>query len=177
MITRPKLKLVGWAGLLAALSFGLAACCGNISCDVCLPYASDVALSFDTDSLQAGFRKAELKSAYLVRYAQPGFATVLDTVRLNRDDVPYRSVFSLYELAEQGRSGSQASAGPITDYNYRFVLPAPGRTYNLSDLQVKTRVEGGCCACAENVRRRFVLNGQPVVADGSGAGATTILRR
>ena len=45
----------------------------------------------------------------------------------------------------------------------------------MSNLEVVTGVTSGCCACPVNTRRRFGLNGSPVVAGGH--AAVTVLRR
>ena len=52
--------------------------------------------------------------------------------------------------------------------NYRFVVPAANRTHEMSNLEVKMEASGTkCCDCGTNVRRRFVLNGRQIIADGS----------
>ena len=54
-------------------------------------------------------------------------------------------------------------------------FPNASRSYSISDLEVTTEDGSGCCACPTNVRRRFVLNGKPVIAEGG--AAYTVLRR
>lgn len=160
--------------LLATLACGLAGCCGSIQCDCDVSSAGDVVLRADQDSLQGGFRQAELRGAYAVRYVRPGFATPADTVPLNLVGGPYPSAsISLQNLPPVKGTG-QAAAG-FTAYDYRLVLPNARRIYEVSGLDVATTTTSGCCACPLNARRRFDLDGRAVVAEGS--ASTTTLRR
>ncbi|MDQ2794456.1 MAG: hypothetical protein M3Y12_10690 [Bacteroidota bacterium] len=161
-----------WA--LAALCFGLAGCCQSTQCDCDVSSAGDVVLLADQDSLRGGFRKAELRAAYAVRYVRPGFGTPVDTVALDLVGGAYPSAsISLQALPLGRRAG--AATGAFTNYDYRLVLPNARRTYEVSSLDVATGVTRGCCACPINVRRRFVLDGRPVAAEG-GAAITTLRR-
>ena len=167
MKIRHKLRL---SGLLAALSVGLTACdpCEDTYCPPCSPFSTDVVVRFDDDSLRGGLRKAEIRSAYLVRYARPGFATALDTLRQRgREFNFYPQPLSLQTLPWSRQQSAPAVTGDFTIYNYRFVVPAVRRTHEMSNLEVKTEASGGRCDCGTNVRRRFVLNGRPVIANGS----------
>ena len=60
----------------------LSGCCGSIACDACDSYASGVALRFSVDTLQSsGFRRAEVRSAYVIRYTNQDFTGTRDTIR------------------------------------------------------------------------------------------------
>ena len=61
--------------LLCFLSFGCGLDCNQQTCDCFSEAEDDVFLRFDLDSLNQGFRKAELMGAYLVRYAPPAGAS------------------------------------------------------------------------------------------------------
>jgi hypothetical protein len=167
-------SLFGSQWLLATLGFGLAGCCGSTVCDCDVGSAGDVVLRADQDSLRGGFRKAELRAAYAVRYVRPGFATPADTVALNLVGGPYPDAYISLQALPPVKGTGQTSAG-FTTYDYRLVLPNANRTYEVSNLDVATTVTSGCCACPVNARRRFVLDGIAVVAEGS--AATTTLRR
>ena len=174
------MNTLGIPGLVSVLviSGGLAGCCGSIQCDCDATSAGDVVLQFDQDSLQNGFRAANVRGAYVVRYARTGFLAALDTARLRLTGSGASSGYSylvrLKFLSWPVRAGGQPTAG-LADYNYRFLLPNASRTYEVSNLEVVTGVTSGCCACPINIRRRFGLNGSPVVAEGN--AAVTILRR
>ena len=73
------------------------------------------------------------------------------------------------------RTGPQPVPQAFTGYNYRFVLFGTNRTYGVSNLDVATDVTKGCCGCPTNTRRRFVLNGNAVIAE-SGASETALRR-
>lgn len=162
---------------LVALGGGLTGCCGSIECDCDTTSASDVVLSFDQDSLQSGFHAAEIRGAYAVRYVRPGFLVPLDTARLAlaSNNVGNINYISLRTLNLPAYPAPPAAAGVFTDFNYRLVLPQASRSYSISELEVATKTGSGCCACPTNARRRFVLNGSLVVAEG-GAAYTTLRR-
>lgn len=50
---------------------GLAGCCGRADCDCDMISLGNVVFYADQDSLQKGFRKAELSGAYALRLAPP----------------------------------------------------------------------------------------------------------
>lgn len=177
MKTQRRLGVFRGLWSLVALSGGLAGCCGSIDCDCDVVSASDVVFALDQDSLRGGFRAVEVKGTYAVRYARPSFSTPLDTVRsLLAGSNGYSSYVSLQNLNWSTKPVTPpAVTGGFIDYNYRVVLPNAGRTYDISNLEVATRVTKGCCACPINERRRFVLNGNQVVAEG-GAAITTLRR-
>lgn len=164
--------LTGSFGLLLALSGCFVGCgdkCAGTYCAPCNAFTGDIVVAFDHDSLQGGFRKAEIAGGYAVRYAAPGFGAPVDTVRQIRGGADfYRGLISLGTLPWPGQLGG-APQRSLAAYNYRFVLPRPGRTYDLSSVELQTaRSAGdGCCDCGTNTRRRFVLNGAVVVLDGN----------
>lgn len=174
MKTRRISELVG----MLAIGSSPAGCCGAVQCDCDVSSASDVVLQLDADSLQNGFRAAEVRGAYVVRYARPGYLAPRDTARFRPIGSgavggPYFLV-GLESLLWPVRAGGPPAAG-LLDYDYRLLLPNANRTYEVSSLDVQTATASGCCACLVNTRRRFVLNGTPVVAEGR--AAVTVLRR
>jgi hypothetical protein len=155
--------VVVWGGVLSGCDE-----CEGINCAPCNAYTSDIVLAFDSDSLRGGFRKAEISGAYAVRYSAPGFTDPVDTLRQTTRYGTnfYRYLIALNMLPWPGRLTGASAKGFIT-YNYRFVVPAANRTYDLRSIELQTEPNGGCCGCGHNTRRRFVLNGVPIVADGS----------
>ncbi|MBO2007939.1 hypothetical protein [Hymenobacter negativus] len=155
----------------AACSVVLEGCidkCVGVNCAPCNGLLDNIVVVFDRDSLQGGFRKAEMEGAYAVRYAAPGFTTPFDTIRQMRGGVDFHHGVSLRVLPWPTVPAVQ---GPyeLKNYSYRFVLPAANRTYDLSGIELQTGegTGGDCCDCGVNTRRRFTLNGAPVVADGA----------
>ena len=175
------LPLLEAVALLAA-SGTLAGCnaCEDVDCAPCNIYIQDIVLVLDRDSLQSGFRRAEINGGYAVRYAAPGFTTPLDTVRQSPNGADfYRSVISLRELPWPRVLAAGTPYDPAA-YNFRLALPAANRTYDISDIELKTGPGDpeSCCSCGENLRRRFVLNGTAIVADGNKNNErATVLRR
>ncbi|RZK16106.1 MAG: hypothetical protein EOO56_20845 [Hymenobacter sp.] len=137
---------------------------------------------FDLDSAARGFRAAELRGAYIVRYKRPGFAFARDTVRRQlRPASSLSNGFDRYQLslAElHWPGGISYVPDTLMAHNYRLVLPAASRQYDLSNLEISIAIgTSGCCNCPTNVRRRLLLNGQPIVADGGGENTSVVVRR
>jgi hypothetical protein len=176
---------VSFAARLAALSLGaslgagLAGCgekCENYNCAPCTE-TENLVVRLDTDSGRNGFTAAEVAGAYVVRYRRTGFAAPLDTVRTGICGPNLFCAVDLQHLPLPTASAPAPALGYL-NYNYRFVLPNAGRTYDLSDLDVASQPGGkGCCSCAYNLRRRGVLNGVAVADDGGGVGNGFVLRR
>lgn len=165
--------------LLLALGATLTGCGDKCADTVCVPCTrtENLSVSLDTRTQPGGFTGAEVAGAYVVRFAPPGFTTPLDTLRAGLCDASLHCHFDLQTYPIPGVAGWQHSLA-YTTYNYRFVLPRAGRTYDLSNLDVQSQPAGpGCCSCASNVRRRALLNGVPVADDGGGEGNGILLRR
>lgn len=144
--------------------------CAGMYCAPCNAFIGDIVVAFDRDSLQGGFRKAEIDGGYAVLYVAPGFASPVDTVRQIRGGVDfYRGYISLGTLPWS--VGPTPARGPYPgSYNFRFVLPRANRAYEISNIDIQTGASSGgdgCCDCGENKRRRFTLNGTAVVLDGN----------
>lgn len=167
------------AAAVGVLAVALAGCgCGTVDCDACDPLADElILLRLDADSLQTGFRRREVASAYVVRYANPDFTVPRDTVRQNFRAAYQGLGFSEYDVALNLLFATKvATATEFLNSSYRVVVPAAGRQYDVNNLEITTQEGTGCCACATNARRRYVLNGAPIAADGS-SYTGTVLRR
>lgn len=162
--------------LLAAglLTTALAGCCGSKNCDTCL--AEELALQFDTDSLNSGFRWAEVRSAYVVRYTLNNYQQPLDTVRRQRNS-PFGFYSDDFGLTLNGLFSARPGGGlRYSQYSYRVVVPVAQRQYDITDIELAFEEGKGCCPCSRLTRRRFQLNATPVVADPPDA-AGLVLRR
>lgn len=163
--------------LLLLLGAGLISCedCTQQTCDCFSEYEDTIQLRFDLDSLHQGFRRADVSGTYVVRFAPPGFATPLDTAREERQSSQdfYRYGIVLNELFLP-RNGSYGPVG----YNYAVVLPANGRRYLVTDIELAGETRGSnCCRCYRNTRKRLTLDGAYLVAEDPGRGPAAVLRR
>ncbi|KAA9332052.1 hypothetical protein F0P96_11205 [Hymenobacter busanensis] len=170
------LRLVSFCALLIATGLVAACSCDGAECSPCNPYEDDVVLRFDLDSLHGGFRRSDLQTAYMVRYARNDFARPLDTLHYNRpnDGRPdYRRLDGFSALAFAVRPDGEPRA--FSSYSYRVVLPRPARTYDVTDIELAGETGKGCCACYQNTRKRFRLNGTYTTADAD-QGRGVVLR-
>ena len=166
------------AGLLIAFSNSLTACenCEDYDCAPCT-LTENITLRLDTSSQPGGFSAAEVRDAYLVRYAPPGFLSPLDSLRTRLCDGNTYCAISLDSYPLPVATGGQAAL-KYTYFNYRVILPKANRIFSLSNLEVASGPGGeGCCSCPSNIRRRLVLDGMAVADDGGGMGNGFLLRR
>ena len=171
------MPLLGSVALLVA-SGALVGCdaCEDVHCAPCT-LIDNVMVVLDTRSQPSGFSQAEIKDAYIVRYARPGFAAPLDTLPTGLCQSGVSCKFNLQEYPIPGAQGAQF-AQHFADFNYRVVLPKASRTYSISDIDVQTNPPGeGCCNCGSNLRRRLMLDGVPVQDVGKGSGNCILLSR
>ncbi|AII51344.1 hypothetical protein [Hymenobacter sp. APR13] len=121
-------------------------------------------MRFDTDSLNGGFRWAEVRSAYVVRYTLNNYQQPLDTMRRQRD-----SSFNFYsrdfDLPLSGFLPRPGGSLRFEQYSYRVLVPAAQRQYDVTNIELAFEEGKGCCACSQLTRRRFQLNSVPVTAD------------
>jgi len=161
------------AGLIL-LTLVLSGCgCGEVECSPC-PFET-LTLHFDLDSLQGGFRRAEVRSAYVVRYALNAYQQPLDTVR-QRFNSGYLDFYATQALQPLYLFAVRPEATATTAYSYRVVVPAVGRQYDVTDVELVYEKGKGCCACERLTRRRFRLDGAYVNADAAHE-AGVVLRR
>lgn len=166
--------------MLCLLSCGCGLNCSQQTCDCFSEGEDNVLLRFDLDSLNQGFRRAELRNAYVVRYSAPSFATPLDTVRDRASQAQQLDFYAnrgvlLNYLFERRPNSTQN----FTEYNYAVVLPQASRRYLVSELELAGETRGSrCCSCYRNTRKRLRLDGTYLVAEGPlGNPAAPVLRR
>lgn len=154
------------------LALGLSSC-NNRSCDCCFDEDENfVSSQFDSDSLSQGFREAELRGAYAVRYASPCFTTALDTAY--RQPASHRGSTGFAGFSATLNTMFPGATQPSSAY--ALVLPQLGRRYQLTDIEVAGERRGNrCCKCYVNTRKRLRLDGVYLVADGQFTVA--VLRR
>lgn len=150
----------------AVLLIGLALLAGGCGCGreddyPALPPRFSLAFSTDTAASGAGFRRAEVRSAYLVRYAAGDFQQVLDTLR-QRPTTATANVFNVYYIS------SNPPQFEVMDYvrqnvfarSFRLVVPAANRTYDIANLVTERKSSGGRCPVNQTTRLEATVNGQ-----------------
>ena len=124
-------------------------------------------LAFSTDTLApggAGFRKAELRTAYIVRYRDADFQSMDDTLR-QRTAATANSTkpeFGIYyrpgyppqfELPAFERQNTFARS-------FRLVVPAANRTYDINNVVLQEEPGKSRCDGDRLTRREATVNGQ-----------------
>ena len=163
------------------LLLGLSSCapdCRDQTCECWGQYQNFTFLAFDTDSLNQGYRAAELRGAYAVRYATSAPSAAPDTTALRPGaDGPagFKRLGVTLDFLFAPQPGSRQS---FAAYNYAIVLPRPGRRYEITDIELAGEQSSDrCCPCYTLTRRRLRLDGQYVVADEPSFDPVATLRR
>jgi|GEM_PF-3022455 len=116
--------------------------------------------SSDTLAAGAGFRQAEVRSTYVVRYLDAGLMQPRDTLRWLAAPGVGQQLFVTDQRHFQLDFVGDSAVGPVG--SYRIAVPAAGRRYDLRNLLVPTtrqRCRNGCDR-ARGVS--FRLDGRPV---------------
>ncbi|MBO2011857.1 hypothetical protein [Hymenobacter negativus] len=137
----------------------------ELSCPLNMPPPPTFILVFSTDTLTstgAGFRRAELRSAYLVHYATADFQRPIDTLRQLRSPAPVGSAkpfLSLYYPFGHAPQFAVPDYGTATS-NYRLLVPAASRSYDITDIQLTQEPGEKRCDGYRITRREATVNGQ-----------------
>ena len=126
-----------------------------------------LALAFSTDTLASGgigFRLAEIRSAYLVRYATADFQQPLDTLRRPVPNTGARQVLQI-EYSYQRPPQFEVPVGVaqnVVARSFRLEVPAANRRYDITDvvLETETLYADQPCPSYRPVRREALVNGQ-----------------
>lgn len=122
-------------------------------------------LAFSTDTLTStglGFRRAEVRSAYLVRYGTADLRQPLDTLRQPTSIKGTKSVLRVYYDAQHppqfavpdyGRQSGEATS-------FRLLVPAASRTYDITDVAIEQVPGNNRCDGYRISRREAHVNGQ-----------------
>ena len=124
-------------------------------------------LAFSTDTLAStgiGFRKAEVRSAYIVRYRDADFQSMDDTLRQptavkSTSTKPLFHIYygpghpPLFEIPTFERQNIYARS-------FRLVVPAANRTYDINNVVLKQEPGGSRCSSERLTRREATVNGQ-----------------
>ncbi len=124
-------------------------------------------LAFSADTLGSaglGFRRAEVRSAYLVRYATADFQQPTDTLRQPTAATPLNSTKPILAIYYSAGHPPQFA---VPDYgtqqsgtSYRLVVPAANRTYNINNVILTQEPGKNRCDGYRITRREATVNGQ-----------------
>ncbi|MBH8560158.1 hypothetical protein [Hymenobacter negativus] len=124
-------------------------------------------LAFSTDTTKSsglGFRRAEVRSAYLVHYRTADFQQPLDTLRQPGPNVSPGSTKP--ELAIYYPAGHPPQFA-VPDYataqagqSCRLIVPAANRTYDIGNVVLQQEPGETRCAGYRITRREATVNGQ-----------------
>lgn len=179
-MTLSQLHFSVFACLLAGVV--LSGCC---DCSAGPDY-EEIHFAFSADSLGGtGFRRSELRTAYLITYTQPGFQGLRDTIRQRPANTPptvtgyfFPVDFQTTTAGETGAFTLYAQVGATR--SHRIVVPATSRTFDIDNIsQVLADREGDGCNCEEIKERSFTVDGQSKVFDRQGIAREipTVLQR
>ena len=151
------------ATLLATGMLATAGC----SCPYDTPPPPELMLAFSPDTLASGgvgFRRAEVRTAYLVRYGAADFQSLIDTLRqptaATANSVkPVLVVFYGPGYAPQFAVPTYVSQG-VFARSFRLVVPAASRTYAITDIVLKEEPGQNRCDGYRITRREATVNGQ-----------------
>jgi hypothetical protein len=128
---------------------------------------------FDPDSLSGrGFRSAEVRTAYMIRYTDAQATELLDTLRQPRRYLlPPDSAY--FSVIYQPRSyidftflldGFGLTGNGKTVKSYRVIVPATGSAYAITDVSIDLKNSNLplSCGCSTIKRKSFTIDGQKV---------------
>ena len=155
--------LAGWSlvGLLAAT---------GCDCPKADPPPPQFRLAFSTDTLASGglgFRRAEVRSAYLVRYSTADFQSLVDTLRQPTPATAKSSkpVLGIYYYDAANPHPPQFAVPDYVSQNnfarsFRLVVPAANRTFDITNVVIQQAAGSGRCALSHTTRNEATVNGQ-----------------
>jgi hypothetical protein len=124
-------------------------------------------LAFSTDTTESsglGFRRAEVRSAYLVRYRTASFQQPLDTLLQPTPLTPRNTTKPLlavyYSAGHPPQFAVPDNGTPLADQSFRLVVPAANRTYDINNVVLKQEAGETRCSGYQITRREATVNGQ-----------------
>jgi hypothetical protein len=129
---------------------------------------------FDPDSLSnRGFRSAEIRTAYMIRYTDAQATELLDTLRQPPRQYMLPPDSAYFPVTYQPRSyvhftfllsGIGQTLNGRMVKSYRVIVPATGSTYAITDidLALKNSDLPLSCGCSTIKRKSFTINGRKV---------------
>ena len=148
-----------------AAAVALPACQQICPLNMAPPPVFMLAFSADTATTNGvGFRRAEVRSAYLVRYTTADFQQPTDTLRQPTPQTPLNNTKPVLAIYYGAGHPPQL---PLPDNgnqqpgrSYRLVLPAANRTYDINNIVLKEELGKTRCEGYRITRREATVNGQ-----------------
>ncbi|MBF9143785.1 hypothetical protein [Hymenobacter properus] len=149
-----------------ALAAGLAALTG-CSCGYNEPPPPQFMLAFSPDTLTSagvGFRRVEIRSAYLVRYDDANLQTMLDTLR-QPTPATAKSTTALFPVYYMKDQPAQFVVPAFVRQNvnarsFRLVVPLANRSYDITNVVLEQTAGSGRCSAPRVSRKEATVNGQ-----------------
>lgn len=159
-----RISLFGPAATLLATGLLAAAGC---SCPYDSPPPPEFMLAFSTDTLApggVGFRRAELRTAYLVRYSAADFQSLIDTLR-QPTAATANATKPVFPIFYPSGHPPQFAVPAYVSQNtfarsFRLVVPAASRTYDISNIVLTQEPGKDRCDGYRITRREATVNGQ-----------------
>jgi hypothetical protein len=153
--------------LLAVLAAAVALPACQQTCPANMAPPPRFMLAFSTDTLAStsvGFRKAEVRSAYIVRYRDADFQSMDDTLRQPTAATAKSTKPTFGVYYQPGRPPQfdlpDFERQNIYALSFRLVVPAANRTYDISNVVLKQEPGETRCAGERLTRREATVNGQ-----------------
>lgn len=154
--------------LTAVLAAALALpACQQQPCPLNMSAPPTFMLAFSTDTAESsglGFRRAEVRSAYLVHYRTADFQQPLDTLRQPSALISPNStkpVLAIYHgTGHPPQFAVPDFATAQAGQSCRLVVPAANRTYDITNVVLKQEPGETNCAGYRITRREATVNGQ-----------------
>ncbi|MDO7849648.1 hypothetical protein Q5H92_25015 [Hymenobacter sp. M29] len=148
---------------LAAAMLVLAGC----SCPKGEPPPPQFMLAFSPDTLSSsglGFRRAETRSAYLVRYGDEALQSLLDTLRQPTPATlkSATALFLVYYMKDQPAQFALPAfvRQNVNAHSFRLVVPAANRSYDITNIVLEQTAGSGRCSVSHVSRNEALVNGQ-----------------
>jgi hypothetical protein len=122
-------------------------------------------LAFSDDTLNSssvGFRRAEIRSAYLVRYANTDFQQLIDTLRQPTAFLGTKPTLAIYYRAQYPAQFALPDfvSQYKTAHSYRLVVPAANRSYDITNVILEQTAGSKRCDNDRLNRSEANINGQ-----------------
>ena len=135
-------------------------------CDKNSPPPPQFQLAFSPDTLGAGlgFRRAEVRSAYLIRYRTPDYQQPADTLR-QPTAASAAGTAPVLEIHYSPQHPPQFAvnayvAQNVTARSFRLVVPAARRSYDITNIVLVQIAGNGRCSAPRTTHNEATVNGQ-----------------
>ena len=150
-----------------AVAAGALPACQGLTCPANSAPPPFLTLAFSTDTAATngvGFRRAELRTAYLVRYSNPDFQSLIDTL-WQPTAATKNSTKPVFPIHYGSGYPPQFALPDFVSQNtfarsFRLVVPAANRTFTLSNIVLQQEPGKNRCDGYRLTRREVTVDGQ-----------------